>query len=213
MEFLSLHITPHFLQTYGYLGIFLLVMGESMGLALPGDTVLLAASVYAGKTHHLNIFMIVFAASMGAIIGDNVGFLIGYFGGYRIVRKYGKYIKVDDKKLKLGRYLFWKYGGRIVFFGRFIAILRILSALLAGINRMHWRKFLFFNALGGIAWASIDGAGGYFLGRQVHELSAGAGVASFAAASLIITIFSWYAHGHLKKLEKEAEKVMPGRLE
>src|SRR5438876_8490663 len=124
------------LNTYGYFAIFFLIAGESMGIPLPGETILLAASIYAGKTHHISIFLVVLAAALGAIVGDNIGYIIGYFGGFKLVKRFGKYIKIGKAELKLGRYLFFRYGGRIVFFGRFIAFLRILAALLAGINHM-----------------------------------------------------------------------------
>jgi membrane protein DedA with SNARE-associated domain len=213
MDFLTGHFTYHFFQTYGYWAIFFLIAGESMGIALPGETALLAASVYAGRTHHLSIFLIILAAASGALIGDNIGYTIGYFGGFRLLRRFGKYIGVDNAKIKLGRYLFFKYGGRIVFFGRFVAILRILAALLAGVNRMHWRRFLFFNAMGGLMWATIDGTAGYFLGKEVHRLSLSAGIVTFSLATLVVIAYTVYLHNHLHKLEKEAEKTFPGPIE
>lgn len=212
MDFSHTSAITAFLNSWGYLGIFILILGESMGLTLPGETVLLAASIYAGRTHHLSIFWIITAAALGAIIGDNIGYVIGYYGGYRLISKFGKYINIKEPELKVGRYLFWKYGGRIVFFGRFIAILRILAALLAGLNHMRWKKFLLYNALGGIAWATIDGVGGYFFGRQFHHLSAQANIVIFIISSLIVTALTYYLHGHLKKLEKTAEKAYPGKL-
>ena len=183
-----------------------------MGIPLPGETILLAASIYAGQTHHISIFLVVLAAALGAIVGDNIGYVIGYFGGFKLVKRFGKYIKIDKAELKLGRYLFHKYGGRIVFFGRFVAFLRILAALLAGINHMHWRRFLIFNALGAILWASVDGAAGYFLGRKVHQLSASTGIIIFILAFLIMTAFTLYIHRHLKQLQAEAEKTFPGPI-
>lgn len=200
------------LNTYGYFAIFFLIAGESMGIPLPGETVLLAASIYAGKTHHLSIFLIVLAASLGAIVGDNIGYAIGYFGGFKLVKRFGKYIKIGKSELKLGRYLFFKYGGRIVFFGRFVAFLRILAALLAGINHMSWRRFLFFNAFGAILWTSVDGAAGYFLGRKVNDLSASASIIIFILASLVMTAITFYIHRHLKQFQAEAEKTFPGNL-
>jgi membrane protein DedA with SNARE-associated domain len=200
------------IQTYGYFAIFFLIAGESMGIPLPGETVLMAASIYAGKTHHLSIFLIILAASIGAIVGDNIGYVIGYFGGFRLVKRFGKYAKIDESELKLGRYLFFRYGGRIVFFGRFVAFLRILAALLAGINRMHWKKFLLFNAMGAFLWASVDGVAGYFLGREVHKLSVSMSVVTFILAFLVVTVFTVYIHRHLKQFSAAAEKAFPGEL-
>lgn len=213
MEFISQHLTTQLLQTYGYFAIFFLILGESMGLPLPGETVLLAASVYAGKTHHLSIYWVVFSAAFGAVIGDNIGYAIGYFGGYKLLRRFGKYVKIDEGKIKLGRYLFLLYGGRIVFFGRFVAILRILSALLAGVNRMHWKRFLLFNTLGGITWATLVSTLAYILGRQAHQLSLNASIATFTIATLFLIAYSIYLHRHMNKLEKKAEKMFPGHIE
>ncbi len=200
------------LQVYGYLGIFLLIAGESMGIPLPGETALLAASVYAGRTHHISIYLVILAAAAGAVVGDNIGYGIGYFGGHELLLKYGKYLKIDERKIKLGRYLFIEYGGRIVFFGRFVAILRILSALLAGVNRMHWKRFLLFNTLGGFVWASVDGATGYFLGRHVGEFSATTNIIIFTLTTLFVIIYTIYLHKHLNKLERKAEKMFPGHI-
>src|SRR5438034_5864489 len=159
----------HFLTTYGYWAVFVFVAIESTGLPFPGETMLLVAAIYAGKTHHLFIPLVIVAAASGAILGDNVGFWIGREGGYRLLRRYGRYIRLDERKLKLGQYLFLKHGGKVVFFGRFIAVLRAFAALLAGTNRMPWPRFLLFNALGGIVWATLYGIGGYVLGNNIHR--------------------------------------------
>ncbi len=200
------------LQHYGYFAIFFLIAGESMGIPLPGETILLFASIYAGHTHNISIFLVVLAAAMGAIVGDNIGYVIGYFGGFKLVRRFGKYLKIDKAELKLGRYLFFRYGGRIVFFGRFVAFLRILAAFLAGINHMHWRRFLIFNAMGAVLWASVDASAGYFLGKEVGNLSVSAGVVTFVAAFLVVTVFTIYMHRHLKQFQAEAEKTFPGDI-
>ena len=213
MDFISVHLTPHFFQTYGYWAIFGLIAGESMGIALPGETALLAASIYAGRTHHLSIYMIILAAASGAVLGDNIGYAIGYFGGFKLLRRFGKFIGIDEPKLKLGRYLFLRYGGRIVFFGRFVAILRILAALLAGVNHMPWRKFLLYNALGGIVWATILGTAAYTLGKQIHKLSTSVSISLFILTTLFVIAYSLYLKSHMNKLEKKAEKEFPGHFE
>src|SRR5579883_282409 len=113
---------------------------------------LLTAAIYAGTTGRLFIGWIIAAAAVGAIMGDNIGFVIGREGGFRLVRRYGKYVKLDDKKVKLGQYLFLKHGAKVVFLGRFIAVLRAWSAFLAGVARMEWPPFFLANAAGGILW-------------------------------------------------------------
>ena len=140
----------HLLSTYGYLAVFLIVGAESVGILLPGETTLSLAAIYAGATGNLNIVGVILAAAAGAIVGDNIGFVIGRSGGYRLLRKFGRYIRVDEHRLKIGRYLFDRHGGKVVFFGRFVTLLRAYAAFLAGTMRMRWPKFLFFNAAGGL---------------------------------------------------------------
>src|SRR6266516_7997104 len=154
----------HFLVTYGYWAVFVFVAIESIGIPFPGETLLLVAAIDAGKTHQLSIVLVIAAAACGAIVGDNIGFWIGREGGFRLLRRYGRYIRLDERKLKVGLYLFRKHGGKVVFFGRFVAVLRAWAAFLAGTNRMRWPPLLLFTALGGIVWATVYGLGGYFLG-------------------------------------------------
>lgn len=117
-------------------------------LPLPGEATLIAAAVYAGKTHHLNIWGVIAAGAAGAILGDNIGFWVGREIGYRLLLRYGHYVYLTDARIKLGQYLFLRHGGKIVFFGRFVAMLRAFTALLAGANNMSWPRFLLFNAAG-----------------------------------------------------------------
>ena len=128
------------LATYGYLVVLLFVAIESTGIPFPGETMLLVAAIAAGTTHQLSIAWVIVAAALGAILGDNLGFWVGHEGGYRLLRRYGRYIRLDERRLKLGQYLFLKHGGKVVFFGRFVAVLRAWAAFLAGTNRMAWRR-------------------------------------------------------------------------
>src|SRR5438128_7679189 len=132
---------------------------------------LLVAAIYAGTTHQLFIPLVIVAAATGAILGDNLGFWVGREGGYRLLRRFGRYLRMEERRLKLGQYLFMKYGGKVVFFGRFVAVLRAWAAFLAGTNRMSWPRFLLFNALGGIMWATLYGMGGYLLGKNINRFT------------------------------------------
>src|ERR1700730_13454342 len=143
----------HFLTIYGYWAVLLFVAIESIGIPFPGETMLLVAAIYAGTTHQLSLPLVITAAAAGAILGDNLGFWAGHEGGYRLLRRYGRFLRLDERKLKLGLYLFMRHGGKVVFFGRFFALLRMWAAFLAGTNRMGWKRFLLFNALGGMLWA------------------------------------------------------------
>ena len=155
----------HLLNTYGYWAVLVFVAIESTGIPFPGETMLLVAAIYAGTTHRLSIALVIAAAASGAILGDNLGFWIGREGGYRLLRRYGRYIRLEERRLKLGQYLFMRHGGKVVFFGRFVAVLRAWAAFLAGTNRMPWAPFLIYNALGGIIWATLYGLGGVLLRR------------------------------------------------
>ncbi len=149
LSFLTHGDIPRLLSTYGYGAVAGITALESAGLPLPGETTLVAAAIVAGTTHTLNIWIVVAAAAGGAIIGDNVGFLIGRRIGYWLLTRYGRYLRISDTHIKVGQYLFIRHGGKVVFFGRFVALLRALAALLAGTNQMTWPRFLAFNAAGG----------------------------------------------------------------
>src|SRR5215467_10606199 len=143
------------IASYGYWAVFLLVAVESLGIPLPGETALITAGIYAGHTHRLSPWLIFLVAAAGAIIGDNIGYWIGAKGGYRLARRYGSRVRLDERKLKIARYLFDTHGGKVVFFGRFVSILRTYAAFLAGTSKMAWRRFVVANASGGIIWAGI----------------------------------------------------------
>jgi len=203
----------HLLTTYGYWAVLVFVAIESIGIPFPGETMLLVAAIYAGTTHHLFIPLVIVAAASGAIVGDNIGFWVGREGGYRVLRRYGRYIRLDERKLKLGQYLFLKHGGKVVFFGRFIAVLRAFAAFLAGTNRMRWPRFLLFNAMGGMVWATLYGLGGYFLGNNVHRLTGIVGIVAGVLAALLIIGFLLFVRRNEHRLEEEAERALPGSLD
>jgi len=203
----------HFLTTYGYWAVLFFVAIESAGIPFPGETMLLVAAIYAGTTHRLAIQLVIAAAAGGAILGDNLGYWVGREGGYHLLRRYGRYIRLDERKVKLGQYLFRKHGGKVVFFGRFIAVLRTWAAFLAGTNCMPWGSFLLFNAVGGIIWATVYGLGGYFLGDNVHRLTGPIGPITFALGLLITIASLIFVRRNERRLEEEAEHALPGPLD
>jgi membrane protein DedA with SNARE-associated domain len=181
------------IDDYGYAIVFTLVGAESVGLPLPGETTLVVASISAGATGRLNIAGVIAAAAAGAFIGDNVGYGIGRVGGYRLIRRYGRYLHVDDHRLKIARYLFDRYGPVIVFIGRFVSILRTYAAFLAGTTRMRWQRFVFFNAAGGITWSVTYGVLAFYFGAAITRLGpllnvalAAAAIAAAAAGFLVV---------------------------
>src|SRR5260370_12194930 len=175
-----------FLATYGYWAVLLFVAIESTGIPFRGEPMLLVAAIFAGTTHRLSIPLVIVAAASGAILGDNLGFWVGREGGYRLLRRYGHYIRLEERRLKLGQDLFLKHGGNVVFFGRFVAVLRAWAAFLAGTNRMRWPRFLLFNATGGIVWATLYGLGGDFLGDNIHRLTGPIGPITLLLAVLLM---------------------------
>src|ERR1700674_155856 len=185
-EILSPTWMQHLIQAYGLWVLFTVVMLESMGIPMPGETALVTAALYAGSTHQIDIASVVLAAAAAAVIGDNIGYLIGRSIGVRLIVRYGGYIRLNEPRLKVGQYLFIRHGGKIVFFGRFIAILRTFAALLAGANRMPWPHFLVMNALGGITWATLFGGGAYLLGEKIRLVAGPAGLVLSAIAIALV---------------------------
>ncbi len=203
----------HLLSTYGYAVVFLIVGAESVGIPLPGETTLTVAAIYAGTTQGLNIAGVIAAAAAGAIIGDNIGYLIGRSGGYRLLRRYGHYVRVNEHRVKIGRYLFDRHGGKVVFFGRFLSILRTYAAFLAGTMKMEWGRFLVFNAAGGIVWAVLFGVGFYYFGSALTTLQTPLDIAIAAAAVVAIVTGFVLLRRKEKELGVAAERAYPGPLE
>jgi membrane protein DedA with SNARE-associated domain len=205
------HHLHAYISTYGYLAIFVIVGMESAGIPMPGETALVTAAILAGEGT-LRLYGVIGAAAAGAIIGDNCGYWVGREFGFPLAYRYGRYVNLDEKRLKLGQYLFLKHGGKIVFFGRFVALLRAFAAFLAGVNRFNWEKFFFFNAAGGIVWASIFGAGGYLLGRAFENYARPVGAAALVAAVIGAYLGARFVRYHEQALEEAAEKAFPGPL-
>jgi membrane protein DedA with SNARE-associated domain len=201
------------LATYGYLAVFFFVGIESIGVPVPGETMLVTAAIYAGTTGRLSIFWVIVASSAGAIVGDNIGYVIGRTGGYRLLKRYGRYIRLEENRLRLGQYLFHKHGPKVVFFGRFVSVLRIFAAFLAGVNQMHWRRFLIFNAEGGIIWSTIYGVAAYLLGQQLLRLSGPVDAALAVAGVIVIVAAIVFLRRNEARLQREADEAMPGRVE
>jgi membrane protein DedA with SNARE-associated domain len=201
----------HLFQTYGVWTVAIIVGLESLGIPLPGEAVLILASIYAA-THDGNIAMVITAATIGAIIGDNIGYLVGREFGYRLVLNYGSRVGITEGRIKLGQYLFKQYGGAVVFFGRFFAVLRFLAAFLAGVNQLAWPRFLLANAVGGLVWASVVGLTAYTVGRGIHKVQGPAGVVGIAIALAVLIAIFIYLKRHEAELQARAEASLPGPL-
>jgi membrane protein DedA with SNARE-associated domain len=208
MSFLPLQTLIGLIDHYGYAVIFLGLTLESIGLPLPGESLMIGAALYAAQTHHLNIFILVPSAAAGAICGDQIGYVIGRWIGYRALARWGRKIGLTDERLELGRFLFRKYGGAVVFFGRFIAILRTFAAVLAGANRMRWHSFLLWNALGGISWTALYGFGAYILGDAVKRISGPAGIAMAVIGGVALLAAIIFVHRNENRLIEDARREM-----
>lgn len=197
----------------GYPAVFALVGAESLGIPLPGETALIIASIYAGDTHRLSPWLIFAVAAAGAVIGDNIGYWIGIKGGYRLARRYGPKVRFDESKLKLARYLFDRQGAKLVFFGRFVSVLRTYAAFLAGTTRMRWPRFAVANAAGGILWAAIYTWLGYLAGHTLQRLSLTIDLVLGGIAVLVIVLLVLLLRRRMTELTRKAEDAYPCPLE
>jgi membrane protein DedA with SNARE-associated domain len=200
------------IASYGYWAVFLLVAVESLGVPLPGETALITAGIYAGHTHRLSPWLIFLVAAAGAIIGDNIGYWIGNEGGYPLARRYGPRVRLDERKLKIARYLFDKHGGKVVFFGRFISVLRTYAAFLAGASKMQWRRFVVANASGGIIWAGIYTLAGYLAGNMLQHVSGIIDWVLIGVAVVAIVVVVMLIRRQTDRLAARAEAAYPGPL-
>jgi membrane protein DedA with SNARE-associated domain len=203
----------HLITTYGYWAVFVLVAAESLGVPLPGETALILAGTYAGTTHRLSGWLIFVVAAAAAIIGDNIGYWIGDQGGYRLALRFGPKFRLDERKLKIARYLFDRHGAKVVFFGRFISVLRTYAAFLAGTSRMRWRIFLPANALGGIVWAGGYTLAAYLAGMALQRVSGTLSLIFIGVAVLGIVVTVIVIRRQTASLAERAEAAYPGPLD
>src|SRR5690348_14939336 len=173
--------------SYGYVVLFAIVAVESFGIPLPGETALVTAAALAGHGQ-LNIFLVIATAAAAAIIGDNAGYWLGREGGTTFVRRYGRHVGLNDAKITRVHAFFERHGGKTIFIGRFVALLRSWAAALAGASRMSYGTFTLYNALGGLCWASLFGGLGYVFGRNLPLLQRYAAQASLAATLLLVLV-------------------------
>jgi membrane protein DedA with SNARE-associated domain len=200
------------LHTLGYPAVALFVGVEGIGVPLPGETMLIAAAIYASQGN-ISIVGVIAAAAVGAVIGNCIGFAIGWFGGYPLLRRFGKYVRLNEPQVKVGRYIFMRYGTKVVFFGRFVSILRTYLAFLAGANRMPIPRFLAAIVAGAVVWAALYGIAAYVLGDTITHLSGPVGIAFIVLAVLIVIAAIIFIRKQGKRLEARAEEAFPGPLE
>ena len=192
----------HFFTHHGLPLLSVVVMIESFGIPLPGETALIAFGVLASQGHY-RIEWVIVAAAAGAIVGDNLGYwLIGRLGGRTLFRRWRWLNTYADRVLPRAEALMERHGGKTVFLGRFVSVLRYTVAWIAGLSRMGWWRFLFWNAAGGIVWATAVGLIAYYSGRAAADAIQRYGLYAAAAVAVAIAL-GWIT---VRRARRRAEK-------
>jgi membrane protein DedA with SNARE-associated domain/membrane-associated phospholipid phosphatase len=201
---------------YGYLIVFFGVMVESMGVPLPGETILIASGILVQQSK-LDLGDVILFGILGALVGDQIGYWVGREGGRPFVLRWGRYVFITPRRLARAEAFFERHGGKAVFLARFFSGLRVFGALVAGISRMRWGTFLIYNVLGGAVWATAVVLVGYFLGSSLGLVERWMGRATIlvvgllAIAVALYLAYRWVA-AHPEQLRKAAERLGGERL-
>ena len=179
---------------YGYWAVGGALLLENAGVPLPGETILLMASFLAYSEHDLRLPWIIAVATIAATAGDNMGFALGHYGGRPLLARYQAFFRIKDATLARGESLFEKYGSLTIFFARFVFGMRIIAGPLAGVLRMHWRRFAIFNFLGAGLWVTVISVAGYLFGRhwgRLERIVQRFDVAVAIVALLVVALLWW----------------------
>jgi membrane protein DedA with SNARE-associated domain len=191
------------LLSHGLFLLFVLVALESAGLPLPGETALIAAAILATpKQHHYSIVTVIAVAALAAIIGDNIGYWLGRTGGRRLLERWGPLRRYSERVLPPGERFFQRHGGKTVFFGRFVAVLRVTAAWLAGITHMPWWRFFLWNAAGGIVWATGIGLLAYYFGKAAADAISKYGFTGAAVVVVLAALVFFAIHFWQKRMQR-----------
>jgi membrane protein DedA with SNARE-associated domain len=209
LEFISLEKIQEIAHQYGYWAVFGGILLENLGIPLPGETVTLVGGFLAGSGQ-LNYWFVLTSAILGAVIGGTCGYWIGRYTGWPFLLKLGRFLRIPEERLEESKNKFSENAGKAVFFGRFIALLRILAGLLAGISGMSYGKFFLYNLAGAIVWASVMVTASFFLGRIVslEQLVALAGQFTLVALLIVIAwivVPLWLESRQVKSVAKTEE--------
>jgi membrane protein DedA with SNARE-associated domain len=192
----------HFFTSHGLPLLFAVVMLESFGIPLPGETALIAFGILASQGHYSIEWVIVLAA-LAAIVGDNLGYwVIGRWGGRTLFERWGPLRRYAEKTLPPTERMMARHGGKVVFFGRFITVLRYTAAWVAGLAKMEWWRFLFWNALGGVCWAVAVGLVAYYSGHAAADAIQRYGIYAAAAIAVVVVLAFLFTHFGKKWLER-----------
>ncbi len=189
LEFLSLETIQAYAQQYGYVAVFLGILLENLGIPIPGETMTLAGGFLAGN-HQLNYWLVLLDAASGATLGGTIGYWIGRFGGWPLLLRGGRLLRIEEAKLLSLREQFSQNAVKAVVLGRFIAVLRIFASPLAGIAEIPFPKFMLYNVLGAIAWASIMVTLSYVAGQLISLENLVTWASRFTILTLVI-VAAW----------------------
>jgi membrane protein DedA with SNARE-associated domain len=196
MDHTIFHSLRLFLANYGYWAVALALLCENAGVPLPGESTLLLASFLASSEHQLHLGWIIVVATRAATLGDNVGYALGHYGGRPLLDRYRNIFRISPATLQRGEDMFAHYGAVAVFFARFIVGLRIFAGPLAGVLRMRWRSFAFFNFMGAALWVTAIACAGYFFGQHSHSLLRTMQRFNVAVSivALVVILVLWWRH-------------------
>lgn len=207
-----LELVVPYLSQYGYLTLFVLTFLETsafLGLIAPGETIIVLCAFYAFRGV-LDVWAVGAVATVGAILGDQVGYLLGRTYGYGLVHRFGKYVFFDRKRLRATERYYEKHGGKTVFFGRFMSILRSFGPVVAGTTRMSYPSFLMWSVASCIVWGAAFTAIGYFFGKSWQVIEEYLGWGGAAAFVIGIVLVLWFLHNKREEqLEEEFQEESP----
>jgi membrane protein DedA with SNARE-associated domain len=202
-----LHSLEPALDHYGYLAVAGFVMLEDFGVPVPGETILILGAVYAG-TGRLNVFAVALVGFVAAVLGDNIGFAIGHFGGRPMIERYGRYVLITSERLDRATNFFERQGAKVVVAARFIEGLRQANGIIAGMSGMHWLRFLIFNAIGAALWVAVWTSIGYLSGSHIDTIYSAATrydayLAIGVGALIILYVASRLKHSKTRSASKQ----------
>lgn len=207
LEFISLETIQKFAQEYGYWAVLVGILLENLGIPLPGETVTLVGGFLAGSGK-LNYWLVLSSAILGAVLGGTCGYWIGRYTGWPFLLRLGRFFRISEERIEEIKNQFGQNAAKAVFFGRFVALLRIFSGLLAGIAEMPYGKFFLYNFAGATVWASVMVTLAFFVGRIVSLEQLVAWVAQFAIVAFLIAaawivVPLWLESRQVKKVSGE----------
>ena len=200
----ALHSLEPTLDHFGYLAVIGLLLLEDFGVPVPGETVLILAAVYAG-TGRLNIVLVALLGFCGAVLGDNLGFALGHFGGRRLALRYGRYVFLTPERLDKATLFFDRHGGKVIVIARFVEGLRQANGIIAGMSGMPWKRFLVFNAIGAALWVGTWTTIGYLSGSHINTIyDAAARYSTYLLAALAVLVVAYITRRLLRRRQARA---------